>query len=341
MLVVRNCWYVAAWSSDLLGDMLLPKIVLGEPIMLYRAADGSVVGMEDRCCHRLAPLSLGERDGDAVRCLYHGFKFDRNGTCVEIPGQATIPRSACVRTYPITEKGGWIWVWMGDPSKVDLALVPPTVGPGDAGWLTKQGHLDYDADYQLINDNLTDFSHLAYVHRNSFGATEFFADTRPQVTRLERGIRIQRWMKSGVSKVMELERPEERFQTYDYLVPGILLMSTASYAPGSAEASGNQAPPPDMPKLVEVFSSQALTPLGEQKTRYYFANSINDVPGNEMALEGLMAMTFAAFAEDKTMIEGQQRTINADTARKELLFGHDSGPVQMRRVIAELAAAEG
>ncbi len=59
-----------------------------------------------------------------------------------------------------------------------------------------------------------------------------------------------------------------------------------------------------------------------------------------MALEGLMAMTLAAFAEDKEMIEGQQRIINADPARKELLFGHDSGPVQMRRVIEELAGAE-
>ncbi len=86
MLVVRNCWYVAAWSTDLTGDALLPRTILGEPIVLYRAADGQVVCMEDRCCHRLAPLSLGERDGDALRCLYHGFKFDRTGACIEIPG---------------------------------------------------------------------------------------------------------------------------------------------------------------------------------------------------------------------------------------------------------------
>ncbi|EHJ59536.1 aromatic ring-hydroxylating dioxygenase subunit alpha [Novosphingobium pentaromativorans] len=331
---------MAAWSSELVGEAMMPREVLGEPIVLYRAADGSIVCMEDRCCHRLAPLSLGERDGDAVRCLYHGFKFARDGACVEIPGQKTIPRSACVQTYPATEKGGWIWVWMGDPARANLDLVPPAIGPGDEGWLTDQSHLDYDADYQLINDNLTDFSHLSYVHRNSFGATEFFADTRPKVTRLDRGIRIQRWMTSDTSKVMETAETHDRFQTYDYLVPGILLMRTTSYPAGAAQASGHDEPAEDLPKLIEVFSSQALTPIGAQKTRYYFSNSVNEAPGNEHALAGLMAMTFAAFAEDKAMIEGQQRIINADPTRKERLFGHDSGPVQMRRVIAELIEAE-
>ena len=340
MQVVRNCWYVAAWSTDIVGDALTPCTVLGEPMMLYRASDGTAVCMEDRCCHRLAPLSLGEREGDTVRCLYHGFRFDRDGSCVEIPGQSVIPRSACVRTFPATERGGWVWVWMGDPAGADLTLVPPAVGPGDAGWLTQKSALDYDADYQLINDNLTDFSHLAYVHRNSFGATTFFAETRPKVTRLARGIWVQRWMTSPASKVMETDTPEERFQTYDYLVPGILMMRTISYPPGTADACNDGEPAPDLPKLIEVVSSQALTPMGEQKTRYFFSNSVNDIPGAEMILDGLMAMTLAAFAEDKAMIEGQQRIINADPSRKELLFTHDSGPVQMRRVIDDLARAE-
>jgi len=117
-------------------------------------------------------------------------------------------------------------------------------------------------------------------------------------------------------------------------------MRTTAYPAGTADASGQKAPSADQPKLIEVFSSQALTPLGEQKTRYYFSNSVNEFPGAEPVLEGLMAMTHVAFAEDKAMIEGQQRIINADPTRKELLFGHDSGPVQMRRVIKDLAAAE-
>ena len=191
MLAVRNCWYVAAWSTELPGEALISRTILGELIMLYRAGDGAVVGMEDRCCHRLAPLSLGERDGDAIRCMYHGFKFDRSGRCIEIPGQDMIPPKARVKTYPVLERGGWIWIWMGDATRADAALLPQAIGPDNPEWNMRYSQLDYEANYQLINDNLTDFSHLAYVHRNSFGASEDFSRSRPKVIRIERGIHVE------------------------------------------------------------------------------------------------------------------------------------------------------
>lgn len=340
MTFIRNCWYVGCWSSELADGGLFPSTIIGEPVMLYRAADGSAVGMEDRCVHRLAPLSLGERDGDAIRCMYHGFKFDRSGVCIEVPGQTTIPRSACVRTFPVAEKGGWVWVWMGDPEKADVDLIPGAIGPGDKGWLTDYSNIDYDADYQLINDNLTDFSHLSYVHRNSFGASGSFAEERPTVIRLDRGIRVQRWLRGEVIKAGSSGTPLDRWQTYDYLAPGILLLNVIAYPEGTADTCGNKAPPQDMPKGREMFNSQALTPISEQKTRYFFSTNFNEAPGNEIALKAIMAATFMAFEEDKKMIEGQQKIINADPSRKELLFGHDTGPVQMRRVIQDLIKAE-
>ena len=340
MLVVRNCWYVALWSNELVGDELVSRTILNEPILLYRAADGSVVAMEDRCCHRLAPLSLGERDGDNIRCMYHGFKFDPTGCCIEVPGQETIPRGARVRSFPVFEDGSWVWVWMGDPDKADRAFVPSGMGPGSPGLVMRQGQLDYDCDYQLINDNLTDFSHLAYVHRNSFGATEDFSRSRPKVVKLDRGVNISRWQIGNQTKVLETAAPEERWSEYEYLVPGVLLMRVASYPSGTAQTCNFERPSEDVPFNFEFFSSQAVTPISDQQTRYFFCIGPRSGPGADEIAEQLMQVTLTAFAEDKAMIEAQQRIINADPARKELLFGHDNGPVQMRRVIEGLAAAE-
>lgn len=83
---------------------------------------------------------------------------------------------------------------MGDPAKADLSLIPSLVGIDDARYRFRKGSLDYDVDYQLINDNLTDFSYLSYVHANSFGASEYWPSIRPTVRRIERGIRVSRWV---------------------------------------------------------------------------------------------------------------------------------------------------
>src|SRR5262249_25965084 len=140
----------------------------------------------------------GRIEGDDLRCMYHGLKFAPSGQCIEIPGQDMIPARACVRTYPVMVKHSWVWVWMGDAEKADEALVPPAIGFDDPNWSLRGSNIDYDANYLLVNDNLTDFTHLSYVHRNSFGATEEFARTRPDVKPLSRGVRIQRWIIAGI-----------------------------------------------------------------------------------------------------------------------------------------------
>src|ERR1700692_3502336 len=108
LMYVRNCWYVAAWDYELGRAAPMSRLILNEQIVLYRTAAGLPVAMEDRCCHRFAPLSRGRVEGDAIRCLYHGLKYDSDGACIEIPGQTAIPRGARVRTYPVREKDSWL-----------------------------------------------------------------------------------------------------------------------------------------------------------------------------------------------------------------------------------------
>src|SRR4030081_1899457 len=102
-MFLRNYWSVAATSEELSRE-LLPRVILNEPVVLYRALDGKVLAIEDICHHRSLPLSMGELAGNHLRCGYHGLEFDPSGKWVRIPGQEHIAAGWKVKTYPVVEK---------------------------------------------------------------------------------------------------------------------------------------------------------------------------------------------------------------------------------------------
>ncbi len=150
-MFLKNCWYVGAWDHELIDGKLLSRVLLNEHVLLYRAESGKVVAMNDRCPHRGALLSQGRIEGDAVRCMYHGIKFDCTGKCVQIPGQDMIPPKMRVRTYPVHEIGHLVWIWVGDPAKADISKIVNLPYMTDRNWKGLPGYLHYDASYLLIS----------------------------------------------------------------------------------------------------------------------------------------------------------------------------------------------
>ena len=141
---IKNCWYVIAWEHEVppaeSADIFLRK-VLNEPIVVYRTQAGKLVALEDRCCHRHAPLSAGRREGDSIRCGYHGLKFNEQGLCTEIPGVDKVPPKACVRAYPVVSKNNWVFVWMGDTDKANETLLPDNFSCNDPAWKNIPGYV--------------------------------------------------------------------------------------------------------------------------------------------------------------------------------------------------------
>ena len=92
--------------------------MLGEPILIGRDTAGTPFALHDPCPHRGMPLSAGRFDGHEVECCYHGWRFDTGGQCTLIPslvpGQAFTPERIRVRSYPVREVQGNIWVFFGD-----------------------------------------------------------------------------------------------------------------------------------------------------------------------------------------------------------------------------------
>ena len=179
-------------DHELIDGKLLSRTLLGEHVLLYRGESGNVVALNDRCPHRGALLSQGRLEGDGVRCMYHGIKYDGSGKCVQIPGQDMIPPKLKVRSYPVVERSHFIWIWMGDAAKADPALIIDLPYLSDPKWKGIPAYLHYDANYLLIVDNLSDFSHLAFVHTKTLGGSEEYAFVTQTDRRRATGARLSR-----------------------------------------------------------------------------------------------------------------------------------------------------
>ena len=352
-MFVRDCWYMAGWSRDFSPEHVTTITILNEPLVIYRTGDGSLAALQDRCCHRFAPLSHGRIEGDNLRCMYHGLKFAPSGKCVEIPGQTKIPPQAAVPSYPIVDRYSGVWVWMGDPGRVDESLIPEFVGIDDERWAMHPGRMDYDANYMLINDNLLDLSHLAFLHRNSFGAafaggrSEKWAETRPQISRLTLGMRIERWQVNNnppafLPWIKDMTELTDQWTAYDFIVPGVFLLRSEIYRPGTAAACSEGRPPADVEPLHAQFTCQAVTPLTDKTTSYFFAYGprTKEVRNDPALRDRFFELGKMAFIEDREMIQAQQKNLDRYPNDKMLTISFDSGLAQFRRMMNELMRSE-
>jgi phenylpropionate dioxygenase-like ring-hydroxylating dioxygenase large terminal subunit len=341
MKYLRNCWYVAAWSTEVAQGKPYKMSILNEPLVIWRGASGQLNALEDRCVHRMAPLSMGRCEGDDLRCMYHGLLYGADGRVKEIPGQAKVPPQACVRRYAVIDKHSWIWVWMGDAATADPKLIPEAVGLEDPNWILGHGHLDYQAEARLINDNLLDFSHLSFVHAKSFQPGEDFAQQQPTIERLDRGLRFSRWVPGAMRRLSNT--PDQRFdnwQSYDFVLPGVLLMWSGSFSEGAA--AENQMRKPDYEKAVGnvAFTSQAVTPMTAKTSRYFFSWGPHCRHGDEKMRDAMMGLAAMAFGEDKAIIEAQQLVIDATAEPRIMPTAHDRGVTLFNQMIERMLQQE-
>lgn len=341
---IRNCWYVVAWDHEIPpadAPTLFRRVVLGEPLLVYRSSSGDFVVLEDRCCHRHAPLSAGRREGDCVRCGYHGLLFNRDGTCVEVPGLAKVPPKACVRRYPALSHNKWVMVWMGDVQLADRALLPDNFSCDDADWRYLPGYLHYETPWELIADNLLDFSHLSYVHAGTLGGTDQIAHVRPTVQTVEHGVRVMRRV-AGVPPpayyraLWDYGGLIDRWIDYSFTLPATLLMRSGARPAGAAQDDDRVG--------VRFHSCQALTPETDRSTHYFFQESHRAEQRDAGTTQAIFDGLLTAFHEDREMIEAQWRNLALRTDRPMLPLAMDAALMLFRRqlqaaVDAEAAAA--
>jgi phenylpropionate dioxygenase-like ring-hydroxylating dioxygenase large terminal subunit len=166
--VMRRYWMPAALSSELAEPDGAPVRVklLGERLVAFRDSSGKVGLVDEFCAHRRASLFLGRNEENGIRCVYHGWKYDVNGTCLETPTEpagSNFKDKIRIKSYPALEMGGLVWAYLGPkektppPPKFEFTQVPET-----HRYVTKTWE---ECNWLQALEGAIDSQHASYLHR--------------------------------------------------------------------------------------------------------------------------------------------------------------------------------
>ncbi len=334
----KNAWYVAANREDV-GRELLGRTIVNTPLVIYRTEAGEAVVLDGRCPHRHFPLAHSELEGDTIRCGYHGFVFGADGQCLEIPSQAHAPKACRVKKYPSVEHGLWLWVWVGDEEKADPALLPTLREIGLEGEGLTGHPLVYNevaCRYQLLNDNLFDLSHLAYLHGTSIGTREN-ASTPEELTRRPGYVASLRRIKNAPCPPLMQREAVYPTDTLDRA------MGMASYLPSFHTGTTEVRYPEDHPDAPGELISwnrvyHCITPSTPRTCYYHFAVAVDDgidVKRMQETLAPVIDEDIFASVEIEKIID-----LYDGNPPPELMVKSDTNAVEGRRMIQAMMDAE-
>lgn len=340
-MFIRNSWYVAAWSDEVAGERPLGRTVLGEPIAMFRTADGAVAALEGRCAHRRMPLAHAKVEGDTVVCCYHGLTYDATGACVRVPGQAAPPKGLRVRSYPAVERYGAVWLWMGAPEAADDAKI------FDCALIDRRGganghrfYFHVNANYLYLNDNLSDLLHQAYLHNPSFGGdTESLGEVVPSIEKRQGRIHVH-WDWDGVPApglFAEVGRIAGRADGWNHSTfqPPTFYINDVGFADaGTGKRDSNRL---HGSGKLGFTVHQLITPETERSTHFF---KIVHCEWPEALLPRLSEFIDAVNREDIWACEEQQRMEDLDPAAPMATIPTDRAVVEMRRALAALGEEE-
>jgi phenylpropionate dioxygenase-like ring-hydroxylating dioxygenase large terminal subunit len=334
---LKNAWYVAAWSDEVVANAVLPRTLLETPVAMFRRRDGSPAAILDQCPHRFAPLSAGSIDGDTVVCGYHGLGFDGSGACTRNP-HGPILKSMCVPAFRAYEAHRAIWIWMGEQEKADPALIPDLAYLGNAPETAfSKGHIVAKGNYEIFVDNIMDLSHTDYLHPTTLGGGAI-TRTKPEVAEDENYINVK-WFAANttpgpllVKLFKDLPEQTDSWTEVRWFAPAVMRLVSGTVAAGGSEDAA-----------MKNTNAHILTPETATSSHYFYAATRN-YRVDDSGLNEMLAKTRDHIfgTEDKPMIELiQQRMGTRDFwDMKPLLFSIDTGPVRVRRKLKKRIEAE-
>ena len=305
-MFLRNHWYVACRSEEI-TDKPLGRKICNESMVFFHGPHGQVSALEDFCPHRGTPLSLGKACQGQLVCGYHGLVMGCDGHTVSMPGHK-VRGFEPVKSFPVIERYGFVWVWPGDPNQVDPSKMPVFEWFENPDWAYGGGMYHIDCDYRLMIDNLMDLTHETYVHASSIGQIEI--DETPSRTVTEGDSVIRFTPPSHV--LIEL---------------GVALTGKGGY----------DADPKDKAYSVVV---DFITPETDHSIHYFWGMVRQFKPQDEDLTARIREGQGKIFSEDLQMLEMQQRNLLARPDRKLKVLSIDAGGVMTRRVIDRLLALE-
>ena len=331
---LENQWYVAAWSREVTAERPFERWICGQPVVFYRDTTGQAVALHGRCPHRSFPLSKGRIRGDVLECGYHGFQYDAAGNCVRIPSQDTIPDVCKVPAYTLVEQWEWLWIWVGDPAQADPGRIPDhnEIRLTEPGWLAVPALTNHlKARAQLLHENLTDISHLSYLHPGTIG-TDSVAATQVEITEREgflRGLRMIRNEKlTGFFKdALGTEGPLDREVLIDFYPPNLHVAREKFIEPDGAA-------------IAQYRVCHAVTPATSTSTNYLVAWSRTFARDEQGVTDTVNNVFAAVIDEDIDAVEAVETMVSAQQSPREILVAADTHSMKARRIMKKLFAEQ-
>ena len=173
--LMRHYWLPALKSSELAADGDPVRLtLLGEKLISFRDSSGRVGVLDHRCPHRCASLFFGRNEENGIRCVYHGWKYDVDGNCLDmanVPTHQDFKHKVKAKAYKAAERNGVIWVYMGDqknlPAMPDIAAIHIPEDEANIGFAMRECNW-----LQSMEGDL-DTSHLNFLHYGSMGEGDF------------------------------------------------------------------------------------------------------------------------------------------------------------------------
>jgi phenylpropionate dioxygenase-like ring-hydroxylating dioxygenase large terminal subunit len=311
-LGLRNLWYAVA-PSWMVKQAPLGITRLGEKLVVWRAQDGRVHALEDRCPHRGARLSLGWNLGDRLACWYHGVEVAGDGTVVAVPAVESCPLEGqrCVKSYPCVERHGAVFVWFGDALHAEpapLDLPEELTSPDYSNFLCTAS---WRCSYRYAIDNVMDPMHGAYLHAASHSMTHGDKRAVMRVSPTAHGLMFEKVGQRGVN-----------FDWTEWGDTGVQWMRLA--IPYRADAG------PGGPFTIVG----CVTPVDADNCRVFFWR-IRKVEGWQRDLwrflyrSRLEGLHWEVLEQDRVLLEN----LASDARAREFLYQHDTGLARVRRLL--------
>lgn len=318
-----NFWYPVCLSADLTAAAPVKATILTLPFVAFRDAAGTAHVLSDTCVHRGGALHKGKVVGDRIACPYHGWQFGGDGRCGHIPSlgaDGTIPARAKVDAYPVIERYGIVFAFLGDvgeAERIPLLAVPEY---GQPGWRAGLVTFEIDAYFERSIENGLDPVHNEFVHALQ-GNIKFKPD-RMQVTTDEWRTTVYVQMDPPKKGTTQLEALR------DDMDPKNFSASSGHYGANGlitriSLSKDNQ--------FVQYFFEQ---PVDEGRTRIFFLNMRNCML-EEASDERIRKINLAIADEDIRVITALNPVRTPESSVKEVLVVGDEGIGQYRRHLAE------
>jgi phenylpropionate dioxygenase-like ring-hydroxylating dioxygenase large terminal subunit len=339
MNFLRNAWYVAALSESV-TTIPIKRVVLGEPIAVYRTEAGVPVALSDRCPHRFAPLHQGKVKGDCIECPYHGLQFNPAGACVVNPhGDHKIPQAAKVKRFALEERDGMVWIWTGDASQADKSkLLDLGEFFGHGAMAPVSGDYILNAHYELVLDNLLDLSHAPFLHPTTLADPESIKTLRVEMKQEGDAVWAYHYFPGSP--------PAPQFKPFRQSAnllcdghahmrwdpPGSLRLDVGVTECGSPAEEG-----------LFIHMVHMLTPIDMHQTRYTWIAARNFLTDVQAVSQGMQQQIDQAFTtEDEPMIQWVAANMGTHDlfSWSPVLLPGDAAGVRARRILKQLREQE-